>query len=264
MRSSIPSSAMRAASSRSASNPNVAQPPRETRRRPAELEVVAHVERELGLRRTLDRGPAHLPVPLKRVAVAGREERAVHRDRKKQRRPGDKLLAVDVPSPGAGRKGRMDARLRRRHAEHSEERAQLDLEVVRPAHSGLERPFDDVLLGRACDRDPPRPGRDFVDRDAQRLPGSRTAHLDRSGEGVAEPFELVSGHDRAIWLDAPAGVRDVDAHGVAPIDGQHRLELDREVPVQRAPLQRDLVNHRTRFPSASKASSRADAAGVPS
>ena len=69
------------------------------RDRPPERQVVAHVERHL--RASIGHSiavPHTSPSPCSGVTVAGREERAVDRDRQVQRRPGDELLAVDVPA----------------------------------------------------------------------------------------------------------------------------------------------------------------------
>src|SRR5581483_5880224 len=59
---------------------------------------VDEVERQLCARRALDRGAGDLAVALRGVTVAGGEERALDGDRQVERRAGDELLAVDVPT----------------------------------------------------------------------------------------------------------------------------------------------------------------------
>ena len=140
MRSSIPSSAIARRLAELRIEAECQPGARRPGNRPLQLEVVAEIERELSRSRTLDRGAAHLAVCLKRVPVAGGEQRAVNRDGKEERRPGDKLLAVDVPSPRAGRERRMLAGLGRGHSHHSEEGAQLDLDPVRPSRPPVELP----------------------------------------------------------------------------------------------------------------------------
>ena len=219
--------------------------------RPLQLEVVAEIERELSRSRTLDRGAAHLAVCLKGVPVTCGEERAVNWDGKEKRRPGDKLLAVDVPSPRAGRERRMLAGFGRGHSHHSEEGAQLDLDPVRPSRPPVELPHDHVLLRRARDGDAPRAGDDLVHADRERLPRACASDLDRAGESMPEPFELLARPHRPIELEVPPGIGDIDAHGVPRIDAQHRLEVARELALQVGPLERDLVDHRMRSPSTS-------------
>jgi hypothetical protein len=49
--------------------------------RPLELQVLAHLERQLRTRRAFDRGSADLAVALRRMPVAGGEQRTVDRNR---------------------------------------------------------------------------------------------------------------------------------------------------------------------------------------
>src|SRR5262249_19920661 len=95
---------------------------RRPRDRHAELEVVADVDRQLHVfERALDRRPGDLAVALGAMAVARRQQRAVDRDRKVERRPRTQQLAVDVAAASTRRAGRMDAGGRGRHADDAEE-----------------------------------------------------------------------------------------------------------------------------------------------
>ena len=117
----------------------------ETRDGPLEHRVVLEVERQLGARRGLDRGPGHLAVTLDGMAVAGGEQSALDRNREIERRARDELLAVHVAAPAARRPGAVDARFRRRHPHHAEERREVELEPERPADAVRELPVDRVL-----------------------------------------------------------------------------------------------------------------------
>src|SRR5262249_54096713 len=135
---------------------------------PIEPQVVAKIERQTRGARTLDRGAADLAVALRCMAVAGREQRAVDRDRQEQRRARDELLAVDVSSVLPRRDRRVHAMAVRRHPEHAEERMEANALPGRGAtDAAVEGPRDAVrLLG---ERLAPGPGRDVVDPDGERL-----------------------------------------------------------------------------------------------
>jgi len=75
---------------------------------------------------------------------------------------------------------------------------------------------------------------------------ARAAHVDRADERVTivepalprlEPPPL----ERPAF-QAPAGVERREDNGVAGIDRQHGLEARREVAVERAPLERQLLD----------------------
>src|SRR5205085_290017 len=136
------------------------------------------------LERALDRDAAHLSVALARVAIPRREVRAVDGHRQVEGRAGDELLAVEVAAPAARRDRGVDPRLRRRHPEDAEERAQLDLaarRVAAGARVGVERPDECRLAGgrRAPGADP-----DLVDPHLERLTGPGAADLDRAEQRV--------------------------------------------------------------------------------
>src|SRR5439155_20335656 len=113
-----------------------------------------------------------LAVALRGVAVAGREERAVERNRQEERRPGDELLAVDVPAPSARRPGGVDARLGRRHAENAEERREVDLAPLAPPPATHALPMDGVILAPV--RHAPAARLDLVHSNGKRLPRPRS------------------------------------------------------------------------------------------
>ena len=167
------------------------------RDRPLERQVVAHVERDLRLDRRLDRRARDLAVALRRVPVAGGEERAVDRDRQEERRAGDELLAVDVPAAAPRRPRRVDARLGRRHPEHAEERRQPHGRARRAARC---RPSSSQSSGAPSPPNvtPHEPGDDVVDAHDERLPGPRAAHLDRPGERVAGVELRVARRERLV------------------------------------------------------------------
>jgi hypothetical protein len=100
------------------------------------------------------------------------------------------------------------------------------------------------LCGRLGKRHAPRARHDLVDRDGERLPRQRAADLDRAGERVARVELGIARLELLAGVEVPTGVRHRDAHRVARIDDEHRLEAAREVAVQRAPLERqDMRRH---------------------
>ena len=100
------------------------------------------------------------------------------------------------------------------------------------------------VLQPPASRDAPGADPDLVDLDLERLAGARAAHLDRPDERMAG-VELVPsgarGSKRSCVRRAPAGVEARERDRVARLDGEDRLEVAREVAVERAPLERDLV-----------------------
>ena len=98
----------------------------DARDRILELEV-GERDRQAGpLHRRLDRQLRNLAVALARVAVPGREQRTIDRNRQIERRSLDELGAVDVPAPAARRRRPVHARLGRRHPDHAQKRTQVD------------------------------------------------------------------------------------------------------------------------------------------
>ena len=71
--------------------------------RPRHVDVLAHRQPDRRPHRRLDRGPAHLAVALRRVAVADREPGARHEDGQEQRRAGDEVAGVHVAAVDVGR-----------------------------------------------------------------------------------------------------------------------------------------------------------------
>jgi len=132
----------------------------------------------------------------------------------------------------------VDARLWRRHAHYPEKRRQRHLAPERPADPVRELPLERMAATAVVDA--PRPWFDRVDLHHQRLADARAADGDGAGQRV-------SGVDLACRLevlarpDIPVVVRHGEANRVARLDLEHRLELGREVPVQVAPLERQLM-----------------------
>jgi hypothetical protein len=83
---------------------------------------------------------------------------------------------------------------------------------------------------------------DLVDADRERVAGARASDLDRPRERVARVELLVARLEALARCEIPAGVRNREAHRVAGLDGQHGLEVAREVAVERPPLERQLVD----------------------
>jgi hypothetical protein len=88
---------------------------------------------------------------------------------------------------------------------------------------------------------PPEPMRtSSISTPASVRPGA--ADLDRADQGVARvqlAFQAVG--IRLVLRRAPAGVEARERDRVSRLDRQDRLEVAREVAVERAPLERDLV-----------------------
>ena len=209
---------MRAAASRSSSKPKVIQASAVRATGHSSAGSSSTSSRHLPARRTLDRRPGDLAVALRTVRVTDREERAVDRDREEQRRPGDELLAVDVPAPAPRRHRRVHARLGRRHADARRRTAAAAPRSRRRAPRRPPSCHSRTCCWSGVSVDAPRPGLDRLDAHGQRLARPRAAHLDRAGERVAVVELGVARLEEAALVELPAGVRDVDAHGVAGVD----------------------------------------------
>ena len=195
--------------------------------RHAQIEVVADVEgHACHLQRALDRGAGHLTVALRRMAVAGRHQCSVDRDRQEQRGARRQLLAVDVATLPAGRSGGVDAGLGRWHPDHTEERCQCDGGV--PAVGGctgvrVQPPDDGVLAGEG---DAPVPRSHLVDPHHQRLADPRPPYLDWAGEGVTlVQLGMAVIEPLSVEIPVPAGVERLELDRVAPIDCDHGLQV---------------------------------------
>ena len=151
----------------------------------------------------------------------------------------------------------MDARLVGRHADDAEERTErhfpprlgaADARVrverpeerdgfcVRDAEPVVERRAEASCLGDAARTDP-----HLVDPDLERLARARTANCDRADERMTGVELALAFRVRLVLGVAPSGVETREGDRVARLDRQDRLELAREVPVERAALERDLV-----------------------
>ena len=209
----------------------------------AQLRAVLQLERELcALERALDRGTRDLAVALRAVSVACRDERAVDRNRQVEGRAGDEQLAVDVASPAPRRAGRVDAGLGRRHPDHAEERRERDGGA--PLVGG--QPVADLPAERRPVRegDTPATGAHLVDVHDERLPRTRSAHLDRPAERMPAVERAVTlGEELAVRLPPPTCVERGEDDRVAGVDGEHGWKVGREMAVHGAPLERELVDH---------------------
>ena len=167
----------------------------------------------------------------------------------------------------------MHAGLGRRHPEHAREGTKVDLTsllVATRSRSRIEAPAQDagltvsepeVVVERRGPAGGERrtPGADphLVDPHLERLSGLRPADLERPDQRVTV-VEL-----RFAWLepvgrcDMPACVEAGEGNRVATVDRQDRRQVPREVAVERAPLERDLVDHARGSPiQASRGASR--------
>ena len=152
----------------------------------------------------------------------------------------------------------MDARLGGRHAEHAEKRPQRQLPAVLvlsgvgirvecpPERPRLELGDAEALVEGRCEtagvRDAPLPDTDRSDPDLERLPRTRSAHLDRPDESVPAIELGVSIAELLVLERPPAGVEARDDDRIALLDRQHGLEVGREVAVERPSLERELVD----------------------
>ena len=209
------------------------------RGRPLEREVAADVERDLRRDRRLDRRTRDLAVPLTRMTIAGREERAVDRDRNEERRPADELLAVDVAAGGPRRACRVSTWLSWRHPEHPEKGRELDRASERPPNAAVELPPNHVPARK---RGSPVRGLNLVDPHHERLACAGAADLDRPGERMALVLGLVARREPLRHGHVPTGVRGREAHRVPGVDRQHRLEVAGEVAVEDTGVQSQLVD----------------------
>ena len=145
-----------------------------------------------------------------------------------------------------------------RHPDDAEERTEHDLAAGLGATDTrvcVERPVESERFALADSepivewrrpaaglRDAPRADANFVDLDRQRLSCLRAADLDRADQGMAcveLAFPAVG--IQLVLRRAPARVEARERDRVSRLDRQDRLEVAREVAVERAPLERDLA-----------------------
>ena len=84
---------------------------------------------------------------------------------------------------------------------------------------------------------------DLVDANLERLTGLGAADLDRPDQRVTVVELLASRLELATRFDVPAGIETGERNGVSAVDGQDRLQVAREVAVQRPALEWNLVLH---------------------
>src|SRR5215210_3566779 len=135
---------------------------------------------------------------------------------------------------------RVAARLDGRHSEDAEKGRELDRPTQGAADPAVELPPHRLV---ADIRPAPVGGKHLVDRDRERLPWAGTPDFDRPGERVTLVLRVVPRREALLAGQMPAPVRRREADGVARVDREHRLEVAREVPVEDARLQRQLVQH---------------------
>ena len=98
-----------------------------------------------------------------------------------------------------------------------------------------------------------RPDAQFVDEHDERLPLARAAYRDRADERMPGVEIRITRRELApvgaveVWrLESPPGIERRKPHGIARLDRQHGRKFDREVPVQRGPLEWEVVDHERR------------------
>jgi hypothetical protein len=90
---------------------------------------------------------------------------------------------------------------------------------------------------------PPRTGNDPVDRHLEHPACYGAANLDRANERVSGVELRMTRLEHRSPPHVPAGGERREADRVPRVDREDRLEVAREVPVQRPPLEGDLVQH---------------------
>src|SRR5436305_1675070 len=118
-----------------------------------------------------------------------------------------------------------------RHSEDSQEGCETYCLPSPMADPIREPPADEMRRLRV--RDAPRGRSDFVNTHDQRLADTSAPYRDRSHERVPDVERRISGDELVLRLDVPRGVRHREAHPVAWLDGQHRFEIARKIPVER-------------------------------
>ena len=164
----------------------------DARTRPLERQVVPHVERQLRPGRTLDRRTADLAVALQRMPVAGGEERAVDRNGQIESRPGNELLAVDVPTLGTRRDRRMNTVLDAVACPARRETAAASPSARRGAAASRRRAPSRSLCGGSVSVTPQDPGSTSSMRTASVCP----ARAPRTSIGPASACPSSSGEER--------------------------------------------------------------------
>src|SRR6476620_5093023 len=90
------------------------------------------------------------------------------------------------------------------------------------------------------------PDADLVDPDRERLARAGSANLDRPDQRVSCVELLVARLERLAGRDMPTRVETRESDGVAAVDREDRRQVAREVAVQRAPLEWNLVGRHAR------------------
>ena len=93
-------------------------------------DVASHGQAQRYGHRGFDRGAAHLAVALRRMRVAGAEQRAVHLHGQVQRRAGAELTSVQIAADTSWRDDAVQPRLRRSNAENPAERLHRHADAV--------------------------------------------------------------------------------------------------------------------------------------
>src|SRR5262249_52819889 len=165
----------------------------------------------------------------------------------------------DVSAPGARRTGLVDAGVGRRHADHAQEGTQLHLEAALVACTSgvrVQLPAKEAVRAFADLEPVVEPGRpprsdgeaeladtNLVDAHLERLPRARVAHLDRPDQCMAFVELCIAWLELLARTDVPARVEAGERDRVAAVDREDRREIRREVAVERAAIERDLVDH---------------------
>ena len=152
----------------------------------------------------------------------------------------------------------MDAGLVGRHPDDAEERLESDfvsrigtsdprvrVELPEKSESVASAQTEPIVERRApasCLRDAASADPHLVDPDRERLPCPCAADREGPDQRMAGVELAVASFRKELVLGrAPAGIQARERDRVARIDGEHRLEVTREMTVERAPLERDLV-----------------------
>ena len=169
------------------------------------------------------------------------QERAVDGHRKIQPCSLHERGAIDVSTEDARRDGRVDAALRRGHAQNTEEGVQVELvPSLAPTDPAVrfERPLEQdartvrkaesiVQRSRPVGRCAPAPRADddSVDPDLEDLARARATHFDRTDESVAAVELRVARLEVRAGGHMPPRIQGGEGDRVARINREDRLEI---------------------------------------
>ena len=180
---------------------------------------------------------ADFALPLRRVAVASGEQRAIDQNRQPDGRADGHIADIQIAAIRPWRKGAEAPRFLGRHAQHAGMRliGQTDMvDLRRPNRLAIDAPLMKVgvvkiFRQQAHARAMRRPAPAFVpqieDVNLQRIAGLRPFDPDRAVQRMnPAPVDLVIFSHGPAWLDLPVGFLAVEDDHIAAVDFQARLD----------------------------------------